>query len=272
MVFGEMGLSTIIDIVASLGFDGFEADVPDIEKIYGSPKKFMNALRQKDLALAASYLGADYHDATQHPRIEQEALRWAEFLAGAESGNIVIGPPSRFSGLTEKHIKNMAQILNTIGKKTLDFNVRIGVHNHYGSIVESRQEIDLLMKFTDAEYVGFAPDTGHLAISGCHVQQTFKDYADRINYIHLKDAIHPEEFAPREEGFDKSARRGVQWVDRFRDPGKGEIDFAPLMRILKSVGYDGWITYEQDFSSNPKESARIAKEYIDLRIAPIFEK
>jgi len=178
MVFGEMKLSAIIDVVASLGFDGFEADVPDIEKTYGGAKRFMDVLRQKDLALAASYLGADYHDVTQHPRIEQEALRWAEFLATVESKNIVIGPPSRFSGLAEKHIRNMAQILNRIGKSTLDLDVRIGVHNHYGGIVESRREIDLLMEFTDAEYVGFAPDTGHLAISGCDVRQTFEDYAD----------------------------------------------------------------------------------------------
>lgn len=66
----------------------------------------------------------------------EEARRQLEILSKLESHNLIIGPPERVEGFQIKHIKNMAIILNKIGKMGQDYDIKIGIHNHYGTIIE----------------------------------------------------------------------------------------------------------------------------------------
>jgi sugar phosphate isomerase/epimerase len=46
-------------------------------------------------------------------------------------------------------------------------------------------------------------------------------------------------------------------------PGSGEIDFVPIFRALRDVGYDGFVSVEVfDFSAGPETIARKSIEYM----------
>jgi sugar phosphate isomerase/epimerase len=46
-------------------------------------------------------------------------------------------------------------------------------------------------------------------------------------------------------------------------PGSGEIDFVPIFRALRDVGYDGFVSVEVfDFSPGPETIARKSIEYM----------
>lgn len=51
----------------------------------------------------------------------------------------------------------------------------------------------------------------------------------------------------------------------FCELGQGQIDFGAVTRKLQALGYDGWITVEQDVlpgMGQPKESAQRNRDYL----------
>ncbi len=263
ILFSRFDLKEFLKIAHELSFDGVEIGVKDVMTYFSSIDLYKKTLEDYGLKHSGSYWSAKFYDKQLHDKIIEESKEVLNFLSKVESDRLIIGPPARFEGfIPDKHLRIMAEILNKIGKIALDYGIKIGIHNHYGTIVESSNEIDLIMNLTNPDYVGFAPDTAHLGVSGCNVVESMRKYLDRIVYVHLKDVIRPGEFVPRTE----------KWTDRLRDLGQGEIDFVTIAKMLKSVNYKGWLAYEQDISPNPLESAKKSKEYIDKVLKPIFAK
>lgn len=158
-------------------------------------------------------------------------------------------------------LKKLAGLLDEIGRTTLKEGVSICFHNHVGSPVETRDEIDRLFAQVDPNVVFMGPDTGHLAWAGDDVVQLVKDYAPIIKTMHVKD-INPK---VREEGVAK------QWDYRqfsehgiFAELGEGMIDFPAVFDTLKQAGFKGWIVVETDVTqkATPLESATISRNYL----------
>ena len=117
------------------------------------------------------------------------------------------------------------------------WGIRLGLHNHLGSPVESQAQLeDFLARCPEC---GLILDTAHLAAAGGDCVKIVRRYPDRLVAIHLKDwfVTHPE------IGLDRWQERG-----RFCELGAGNIglDNAAVMKALIEVGYDGWILVEQD--------------------------
>jgi len=261
-------LGDIIELVSSVGFEGIEVGFEEIQNSVWSPQRFAGALEKYKISLSSSYWGGPFYDPSQHQKLVEEARSVAKMLQRLGCRHLLIVPPSRNQlgdfdkAAKQKYIKSMAQCLNRIGGNLKDYDVQIGVHNYWGDLVEDRRGIGLLMEATDPDFVGFAPDTGHLGIIGCDVIETFETYRDRINLVHLKDISEPGLPVPLSD----------DWSVRGRDLGEGDIDFVALMRILKEAGYNDWCVYEQDFGTTPVESAIKAKTYIDRFLRPIFQE
>jgi inosose dehydratase len=134
-------------------------------------------------------------------------------------------------------------------------------HHHMGTVIETEPEIDLLMASTDVA-VGLLFDTGHLTFAGGDVPATLRRHAARINHVHAKN-IRPEvlERLRRERwSFLKGVLEGV-----FTVPGdpEGCVDFREVCRILKEIGYQGWIVVEAEQDArkaNPLEMAQMGIE------------
>lgn len=268
MLFDPISIHKTAEIVACIGFDGIEVSMNEALNEYDSGKTMAKNLNTYGLELSGAYWGGDFHDRSKHKSLIETSQKHFQFLHSAESNHLIIGLPKMltvFEEQPEKLVRAMADCLNEIGKKAREWGIQIGLHNHYGTMFESSKDIDVMMKATNPEYVGFCPDTAHLAISGCNVINIVESYKDRINYIHLKDATQ------RETYLDRVYPRNIRWTKRFRELGKGDIDFAAVMRILKRSGYTGWCAYEQDNSRTPIRSATVSKRYIDEFIAPIFK-
>lgn len=131
-------------------------------------------------------------------------------------------------------------------------------HHHMGTVIETEPEIDLLMDSTDRS-VGLLFDTGHLTFAGGDVPGTLKRHGKRVNHVHFKN-IRPKVLERvREENwsFLKGVLEGV-----FTVPGdeEGCVDFREVSRILKEIGYSGWIVVEAEQDprkANPLEMAEM---------------
>jgi len=68
-------------------------------------------------------------------------------------------------------------------------------------------------------------------------------YADRLDYIHFKDidqGVFDDVMKQRIKFFDACAR-GVMCPI-----GRGVIDYPDLYRLIQTLGYEGYITVEQE--------------------------
>jgi inosose dehydratase len=152
--------------------------------------------------------------------------------------------------------------LNRLGKIAASAGMRLCYHHHMGTGVMTRADVDRLMASTDPELVHLLLDTGHLVFAGDDPLAAARAYADRIKHVHLKD-IRPEVVSKvREEGlsFQDAVEDGV-----FTVPGDGSIDFVPILDVLGSAGYEGWLVVEAEqdpAKANPLEYALKARAYL----------
>lgn len=206
---------------------------------------------------------------------EKEFIKAADFLK--EMGAKVIGVSEQsysIQGKMEqpvwegKYVMNdeewklLAEGLNKLGKIAKDKGMTLTFHHHMGTVVQTEEEIDRFMEMVDPELVFLLFDSGHLSFAGIDPEKVLKRYVNRIKHVHLKDIR--EEMVKKSQNerwsFLKGVREGV-----FTVPGDGDVDFAPIFRILEDAGYEGWVVVEAEqdpAKANPLEYAKKARAYI----------
>ncbi len=230
---------------------------------------------------APGYLGVDFWRADQCDSILERAREYAAFMrqvgctelyvaAGGFNSYITAGGRSRAQlaghvgpadAMTDAEYQQFADTLNQVGAITLREGVRSCFHNHVGSVIETRAEIDRLLALVDPALVFLGPDTGHLAWAGADPVAFCRDYAAQIKTIHVKDV----DAAVRERGRTHEWDYGT-FTDNgiFAELGEGSVDFPAIFAILRDAGFAGWVIAETDVTQKPTalESATISRAYL----------
>jgi sugar phosphate isomerase/epimerase len=168
----------------------------------------------------------------------------------------------RPTGTTDEDLKVMSGTLNALGKRVSEeLDMRLGVHPHLNSQLQTEHELDFIMANTDPKYVGLVLDTGHFTMAGMDPLAKGKQYGLRVLEYHLKDT------QPENRGGTKNVP-GPE-VDQTKTPyfyplGTGGVDFPGLKAYLDSIQWRGFLNVELDTSPwrPPQESARITADYI----------
>lgn len=171
------------------------------------------------------------------------------------------GHVSAEDALSDEAFDWSAGILSEVGRITLAEGVRCCLHNHIGSMFETREEIDRLYSLADQDVVFLGPDFGHLAWASADVVAFCRHYIDHIKAIHLKD-INPEvmqEGKEQEWDYRTFVKHGI-----FAELGEGFVDFPGLFEVLEDNDYRGWVIVETDVTQKPTafDSAKISRNYL----------
>jgi inosose dehydratase len=121
--------------------------------------------------------------------------------------------------------------------------VRAVIHPHAGGYIEFADEIARIAGDVPEEIAGFCLDTGHLFYAGMDPVATLEKYADRLDYIHFKDidiGVFRRAMGERIRFFEACAQ-GVMCPI-----GRGVIDYPAIRKLLDRIGYEGFITVEQE--------------------------
>jgi inosose dehydratase len=169
----------------------------------------------------------------------------------------------RPGGTTDEDLKVMSDTVNALGKRIAEeLDIRLGVHPHLNSQLQTEHELDFIMANTDPKYVGLVLDTGHFTMAGMDPLAMGKKYGLRVVEYHLKDT------QPEDRGGTKHVP-GPE-VDQMKTPyffplGTGGVDFPALKAYLDSIQWRGFLNVELDTSPwrPPQESARITATYIE---------
>lgn len=251
-------LETGMRDASGLGFHACETFTHTALAHADDPSAFRDLLASQGLRLSALYAGARFSDASKADETIAEIERIARFLAALDVDRIVLGPGGPRTGPTSaEDLKQACQTIEEAARRTADLGVHACVHPHLGTEIQDRAEIDAVMAGTNAELVGFCPDTAHLTGAGIDPVELIRTYGRRIGYAHLKD-IGAD--APVGPNLNSS---GTDAMSFFCELGRGDINFSAVMAALSEVGYDGWLTVEIDKSrTTPLESLTICRDYL----------
>ncbi|NLW50949.1 MAG: TIM barrel protein [Candidatus Brocadiaceae bacterium] len=231
---------------------------------------------------APTYMGGDlWTPEAQEPALEQAARLAAfareadvtELFISAGGSRTFVGPRGlnrmRVAGrvepsdaMSDAEYRQLADTLNRIGEITRAEDVRLCYHNHCASVIETREEIERLLSLVDPDLVFLGPDTGHLAWGGTDVVEFFREHADRILAVHLKD-IDPRvmmEGRSRQWDYAVCREQGI-----YTELGEGFVDFPGVLEALRAADYRGWLLAETDVTQLPTayESAVVSRDYLE---------
>ena len=128
-------------------------------------------------------------------------------------------------------------------------------HHHMGTIVETIEEIDILMDSTQ-DSVGLLFDTGHATFAGVDPIYLAKAYSSRITHVHCKDVRLDVTSMVKEKdlSFLEAVVNGA-----FTVPGDGNIDFVPILNVLSRARYSGWLVVEAEQDPEKADPEKYAK-------------
>jgi inosose dehydratase len=175
--------------------------------------------------------------------------------------NDLWGPISRRPRLAEGDWPAYGRKLTVLAERMAAYGVAMAFHHHMGTIVESDEEVGLLMRHSGAA-VGLLYDTGHSAFAGGDPVALVRRHVGRIVHVHCKD-VRPEVLArarAQDLSFMQAVLDGV-----FTVPGDGAIDYPTILRVLAEHGYAGWLVVEAEqdpAKAHPLTYARMGFDHL----------
>ncbi|MEZ5353377.1 MAG: sugar phosphate isomerase/epimerase family protein [Bryobacteraceae bacterium] len=202
-----------------------------------------------------------FEDPSRHEKVVEDHVALGRYIRnfGCTHLKINLGP-RRAEGTTKEDLKQIAKVLNILGKRLTGEGVKLAIHAHMWNQFENRAEIEAVLGATDARHVWFVLDTGHITMAGMDPVKLAGELGHRIVEFHMKDT------KPAWRG---GAPKRLERPDMMADPpffalGSGGVDFGGLKAHLDSIGWRGFLTVELDTSPMrpPKESARKSFAYL----------
>jgi sugar phosphate isomerase/epimerase len=137
------------------------------------------------------------------------------------------------------------------------FGVKLLVEMHPGNITPSASAAFQFVSNFSPDFVGTIHDAGNMINEGFeNYQMGFEILGPYLAHVHVKNggwASEPAE-APRE----------VMWKGVATPMRKGVVDFVDVLRGLKKVGYDGWLSFE-DFSQEKSQAERVKDNLVYIK-------
>jgi inosose dehydratase len=229
---------------------------------------------------APGYLGGDFWDASRYDILMTQAESSARFaqevgldccyVAANVDGTKIqngrtrmqaAGHVTEADGMSESEWTQFIRTLTDVGMLMRQYGVKAAFHNHVGSFIETRAELDRLMQSIPADVLALGPDTGHMAWAGGDVSDMVRTYASRIVTMHLKDVNADAAARARADKVDyRTAERYGVWTEL----GQGMIDFPHIITMLSDVQFAGWLIVETDVTqlATPLQSALQSRAYL----------
>jgi inosose dehydratase len=246
----------ILDAIAKAGYAGTELGP------YGylptDPDSLTRELRARDLRLGSSFVALPLEDASAREASVAHALRVARLLKSQDVPWLILAddedptrarhagriPSDGSLGWDDAQWREANRTVDAVASALRDeLGMRVVVHHHAGTFIETPDEIDRLLAGTDADLVGLLLDTGHCLYGGGDPLAVYERHAARVRYVHLKDADRNKLARVRDSDITMQAawRDGV-----FCALGDGAADFPALAEAMRGESYAGWLVVEQD--------------------------
>lgn len=186
------------------------------------PQQLADELGARGLQVSGGTTFGNLHQPEAWDGTLAQVRRVAALTAAVGAEHVVLIPPMYRDEKTGERASpvildddawaTMHRNATELGKILLrEYGVRLCVHPHADSYVQTQPEIERLLAGTDPEYVWLCLDTGHVAYGGGDAVGLIRRRPERVGYVHLKQ-MDPEVLAQvraEDLSFAEAVRRGV---------------------------------------------------------------
>ena len=276
---GSARFTDMLDVIKDTGFDGFRLiGWPQSLERYGMQIPILEKeLSKRNLRVATMSWGGQANDPAAHAKLEASAHEACKFLKHFGSDVLTVFSPGRVNKvLVREHMRIACDFWNRVGDICATYGIRAGLHNHsQGQLVESQDEVELMLKLTDPKRFHWSPDTVHLYIAGCDIIGLFQKYGHRLISMDLVDAKYvfaSKDVITANGKVDKAGTHNATFMLCNQDYGDGEVDLQGIMRILRKNRFKGWITIDHHYTPvSPRHSFTQCRKYITGKLDPIYK-
>lgn len=254
-------VETAYQETAELGYMSFETFATTILAWNDRPGGYRVLVERYGIPTSAAYCYKEWIDPSKAEQDMDAARREADASREAGASSLVLQGGSRpQGGLDADRMHRLADALNRIGAYCQEIGLVASLHPHTGTAVETRGEIDAILRLTDPALVGFAPDTGQIAKGGSDIVEVLETYQSRISHVHLKD------WCGKFERDDTGREIDLTGYVNYEPIGNGVLAMPEILRILAEANKDFWVNVELDGTSRaprtPKEAAAMSRRYL----------
>ena len=215
--------------VAKYGYDAME--------LYGEPEEYDTAQVRNlcnDLGIKISSICSIYTAerdlASPEPGVRKAAIDYmkkiADFASEVGCTTMIVAPTACMKMTPWKDVEEERKwAVESIRRgaeyaASADVNCTIEAWNRYETYFLNRLDQALnLLREIDLPNVGVMGDTFHMNIEEESIDGAFRRAGKHVNHIHLADSNR-------------------------KAPGKGHIDFVPVLEAVRDIGYAGYLTFE----------------------------
>lgn len=244
-------LDQCLDETAEIGFDG-------IEKGHKFPQEaalLKAVLELRKLRYVSGWHSlnllinpVDEEKKAMQPALDLLKAMGSKVIIVCETSNAIHGdndkPLSERPVLEEARWEEFSAGVEALAEYAAAQDIALVYHHHMGTVVQSEDEIDLLMQHT-GPYTKLLLDTGHCLFGGGNPERVAKKHMGRVGHIHAKNVRPAIATEVRDQGlsFLEGVRRGV-----FTVPGDpdGGVDFVPVLKVAAEKAYQGWLVIEAE--------------------------
>jgi len=133
----------------------------------------------------------------------------------------------------------MRERLAVVARIAAGAGLRLALHPHAGSLVETEQDIARVAEYVEVDW---CLDTGHILLGGWSPAAFARTYGARIAHVHLKDA--DAALARRLRAGELTLLEATH-AGLIVPLGQGDAEIAEVLRLLDEHAYDGWLVIEQ---------------------------
>ncbi len=244
-------LDQCLDETAEIGFDGIEKghkfpQEPAALKAVLEPRKLRYVSGWHSLNLLVN--SVEEEKKAMQPALDLLKAMGSKVIIVCETSNAIHGdndkPLSERPVLEEARWEEFGAGVEALAEHAAAQGIALVYHHHMGTVVQSEDEIDLLMQHT-GPYAKLLLDTGHCLFGGGDPERVAKKHMDRVGHIHAKN-VRPAmatEVRDQSLSFLEGVRRGVFTVPGDADGG---VDFVPVLKVAADKTYQGWLVIEAE--------------------------
>lgn len=231
----------ICDRAGEYGYQGIElrgiGDEMDMTKTApfaaGKVQETKRELADRGLGISCVDTSCRLHE-PDNSAGKDEARRHIDLAAELDAKSIrVFGDKIPAGESEDAVVDRVAAGLLELGEYADGTGVSVLVESH-GDFSESGPLLKLLQR-AQHDSVGVLWDSHHpYRLFHEPVAQTYRDLADRIRHVHVKDSVP--------DGGGGS----------YRLPGEGDVPLAEILALLDGGGYDGWLSFEWEKRWHPE--------------------
>jgi len=254
---GSASPADMLDALSVAGYAGSELGPPGL---FGTAAEAADAFAEAGLSAIGAYV--PLHLAMDESTFESDLARMAltcdelqatgaslAILADEGSPDLLANPArtDRQGALDTAQWELATRRLARAVALARSRGLAASFHPHISTYVESAWEVERLLDTTD---VTLTLDIGHMALAGADPVQCTRDWASRIDHVHIKDARHD---VLRRAKAEQRTDFDVWWADVCVPLGTGDVDIDGVLTALAGQAYDGWLVIEQDRSPTSAE-------------------